>query len=202
MPNDLPQGSDSSVSLFGKIKEKLAAIPTIFLAFIAVLGVALVLGSFYILLSPNVSVKSLLEKFPQKEQEKVLETDKNIWEPARPTPRPLAHGRQTYAISGSKKGAPKATEAVIDPIDPSQNTSQSATVRVLAMDAGPVTKVSIDVITDNQTKNYPLKLTSGTNLDGVWNGTWTMEDSYDYKYQTAIKAENAQDSWTVTLTFR
>ena len=200
MDETLPGGSDSSLSLFEKIKEKLSGVPAVFLAFLAVLFATLVLGGFYILLSPNVSLKSLLEKLPKIEQPQ--EVDKNIWEPAKPTPQPLAHGKQTYAISGSKKGAPKATEVVIDPLDPALSATQSGIVKVLSMEAGPVTKVSIQLITDNKTKTYPLKLTSGTNLDGEWSGTWVMEDSYDYKYQMAVIAENAKDAWSITLTFR
>jgi len=203
MDKNLPGGSSSSLSLFEKIREKLSGIPTVFLVFLAVLFVTLVLGGTYILLSPDVSPKSLLEKLLKKEQlHQGIEVDKNIWEPAKPPIKPLAHGKQTYLVSGGKKGAPKPTEVVIDPLDPAQGATQSATVKVLAMEAGPVTKVSIQLITDSKNKIYPLQLTSGTDLDGIWGATWVMEDSYNYKYQMAIKAENAQDSWSVTLTFR
>jgi hypothetical protein len=157
-------------------------------------------AGIFIAVSPNVSLKSLFGQIG--ELTKDTNGENNIWTPAKPTPRPLAHGKQTYAVSGSKKGAPKATEVVIDPLDPAPGASQSTTVKALAMEAGPITKVSIQLITDNKNVTYPLQLTSGTNLDGVWTGSWVMEDSYDYRYQMAVIAENANDAWSVTLTFR
>lgn len=183
-------------SRFRSFLERLRTVPLHIRLFIIALSVAIISVGLCLFISPE-----FLRNILKKQKPSTPEAE-NIWEPAKSTPRPLAHGKQTYAISGSKKGAPKATEVAIDPLDPAQGASQSATVKVLAMEAGPVTKVSVDLITDNKTKTYPLQLISGTNLDGVWNGTWVMEDSYDYKYQMAIKAENSRDSWTVTLTFR
>ena len=129
-------------------------------------------------------------------------TPANIWEPWVPTPRPLAHGIQTYTVSGSKSGAPKATEITIDSLDPGVGGSQSVSANVIDMGAGPVTNVSVELITDNETTTHSLELTSGTNSDGTWEGTWTMEDSYDSTYQMEITAENASTDWTVTLSFR
>jgi len=156
----------------------------------------------YIALSPDVSLKSLFGQIGQMIGLGEENGENNTWEPAKPTPRPLASGRQTYIVSGSKKGAPKVTEVVIDPLDPAQKANQSVTIKALALEGGPITKVSIQLITDNKNKTYPLQLTSGTNLDGVWSAMWTMDDVYDYKYQLAVIAENAQDGWSVTLTFR
>ena len=76
------------------------------------------------------------------------------------------------------------------------------TAQVIDNSSGPVTEVSVELITDNETTSHSLVLTSGTNLDGTWEGTWTMEDSYDSTYQMAITAENASTDWTVTLSIR
>jgi len=167
--------------------------PLIFWIFIIVLIIAVTLGGVYFYLLRTGKLANLFPK-PTPIQ--------NIWSPYKPSPRPLASGKQTYLVSGSKTGAPKATEVVIDPLDPAQNASQSATVKVISLDGTPVSEVEVNMITDNKEKTYPLKLISGTNLDGSWQGTWTLEDSYDYRYQAAIKAKNATSEWTVTLSFR
>lgn len=186
---------NSSRFLFGKIKSFLSDIPFYVWAFILVGAiVSVIIGINY--LAPG-----LLEKIGIKKN-KEENGATNTWEPYKPSPRPLAHGKQTYLVSGSKTGAPKATEVVIDPLDPAQNASQSVTVKVISLEGTPVSEVEVKMITDNKQKAYPLKLISGTNLDGTWQGTWTLEDSYDYLYQAAIKAKNTKSDWTVTLTFR
>mgnify|MGYP001558152017 CR=1 FL=1 len=199
MENDLPYGRDSGISLFRKIKERLSGIPTYLLAFLAVFTATLILAGFYILLSPDISLKDLLNKSGITEE---ANGEKNISEPYKGTPKPLATGRQTYLISGSKKGAPKISEATIDPIDPKEGASQTFSVKALALEAGPIADVSVTMITDNEKKTYPLKSISGTNLDGTWQGTWSLKDSYLYTYQAAIKAKSATSEWEVTLTFR
>lgn len=199
MENNLPYGSDSGISLFGKIKQRLSGIPPYVLALLATLTVSLILGAFYILLSPNVSLKDL---FGGKKPKEEVNGEKNITEPFKPSPKPLATGKQIYQISGSKTGAPKIAEFIIDPIDPKPGANQKVSVKVLSLDNQPVTEVAATMITDNKKATYPLKLTSGTNLDGVWEGSWSLSDSYLYLYQAAIKAKNAKDEWEVTLTFR
>lgn len=196
--DNLPYGSDSGYSLFEKIRFRLSGLPTYVWVFLLVLSSAVIIGATYIFLSPNISLKDLF-----KGKEKVeVNGEKNISTTYKPSPRPLASGKQTYLVSGSKTGAPKATEVVIDPLDPAQNASQTVTVKVISLDGTPVSEVEVNMITDNKEKTYPLKLVSGTNLDGSWQGTWTLEDSYDYLYQAAIKAKNAKSEWTVTLSFR
>jgi len=184
----LPYGSDSGYSLFEKVRFRLSGLPTFIWVFLAILATTLVIGAVYIFLSPKGKVE--------------VNGEKNISTAYKPSPRPLASGKQTYLGSGSKTGAPKATEVVIDPLDPAQNATQTVTVKVISLDGTPVSEVEVNMITDNKEKAYPLKLISGTNLDGSWQGTWTLEDSYDYLYQAAIKAKNTKSEWTVTLSFR
>ena len=197
--DNLPYGRNSGISLFEKIKGRLSGIPTYLLAFFAILVAALVIGGFYILLSPNISLKDLLNKTGITEE---ANGEKNISEPYRGTPKPLATGKQIYSISGSKINAPKVAEVVIDPIDPSPGANQKVSAKVLSLSGEPITEVSVTMITDNKKTFYPLKLSSGTNLDGVWEGSWSLSDTYLYLYQAAVKAKNAKDEWEVTLTFR
>lgn len=177
------------------LKDRLPKLPLYIWIFIFVLLISLVLGGAYLILSRTGMLNSLFKKGEAN-------GEKNISEPFKPSPKPLASGRQTYLISGSKVGAPKVSEVVIDPIDPQPGANQKISAKALSLNNEPITEVSVTMITDNKKTSYPLKLISGTNLDGVWEGSWNLSDSYLYTYQAAVKTKNAKDEWEVTLTFR
>ena len=201
MENGLPYGSDSGSSTFGKIKERLSGIPTYLLAFLAVLVTTLILGGFYLFLSPNISLKDLVNKVKKPEEE--INEEKNITEPFKPSPRPLATGKQTYLISGSTKGAPKMSEVTFDPIDPKSDQNQTIIIKALDVNGSFVKTVTVTLNTDNKGEIHSLSLTQGTAQDGVWQGSWKISDSYDYKYTATIRAENAAGlAQTATLTLR
>ena len=176
------------------LKDRLPKLPLYIWIFVFVLLISLILGGIYLILSQTGILKNLFNKEENGE--------KNISIPFKPAPKPLAGGRQHYTISGSKINAPKVAEVVIDPIDPAPGTNQKVSAKVLSLSGEPVTEVTATMITDNKKTAYPLKLTSGTNLDGVWEGSWNLSDTYLYLYQAAIKAKNAKDEWEVILTFR
>lgn len=201
MDNDLPYGSDSGNSLFGKIKERLSGIPTYLLAFLAVFAATLILGAFYILLSPNISLKDLFNRAETTEE---ANGEKNISVPYKSTSKPLATGKQTYSISGKTEGAPIITEAVIDPIDPALGANQTWTVRVLDLQQKSVKEVSLTLTTDNgKGGTYKLTKIEGTETDGRWQVFLKMPDSYKEVYQAKITATNVSNlGHSVTLTFR
>ena len=159
------------------------------------LVVSLVLAVYYI--SPQT-----IEKFFAYLGRKIFLTPPGQTQATpRPSPIPLATGKQTYMISGSLPGAAKIAEATIDPIDPATATLQKLTLQVL--DTKGVTEVKATVWTDNKTTPHQLSLKSGTKTDGIWEGSWSLSDSYDYRYGIVLKAKNEDGLWTTnSLTFR
>ena len=106
-------------------------------------------------------------------------------------------------VSGSAKGAPKITEAPVDQIDPTRGSSQKWTLKVLEPNGKSVKEVYVTVTTDNKKVVIGLKKVSGTEQDGVWEGTERINDSYDYTYRALLFAKNdANLAHTLTLTFR
>lgn len=201
MENDLPYGSDSGLSLFEKIKERLSGIPSYVLAILAVMATAIIIGLTFIFLSPNISLNDLLNRAKISQE---TNGEKNISAPYKGTPKPLATGKQTYTISGKSEGAPIISEAVIDPIDPALGANQTWTVRVIDLQQKPVKEVSLSLITDNSKGGtYKLTKIEGTQIDGHWQVSLKMPDSYEWVYQAKITATNVANlSHSVTLTFR
>ncbi|MBI2066177.1 hypothetical protein HYT60_01580 [Candidatus Woesebacteria bacterium] len=188
---------DRSSSIRGIIGK----IPLIYIAIaiVSVFSVAvIVVGSYIINKSPK--IQELLEKARVGLQ---TEENKNIAEPFKPAPRPLATGKQTYSVSGSTPGSPKIAEAIVDPIDPARGTSQKWTLKVLESNDKSVKEVYVTVMTDNKKTKIGLKKIGGSEQDGVWEGTGRIDDSYDYTYQALLFAKNDVNlAHTLTLTFR
>ena len=93
------------------------------------------------------------------------------------------------------------TQAVIDPLDPKSSQIQTFTLK--ANNLKPIVEIKATVITDNGEKVNYLELVSGTNVDGVWQGSWRITDDYDYTYQISLAAKNNEGTESkTTLTFR
>lgn len=114
---------------------------------------------------------------------------------------PIAQGKQIYNISGGTKGGPQMTQAIVDPLDPTSNQVQTLTLK--ANNLKPIVEIKATVITDNEESVNFLKLTEGTDVDGVWQGSWRIKNDYDYNYQIVLVAKNNEGTeTTTTLTFR
>jgi hypothetical protein len=188
--NPIAQGSHFVGKAKKSLFDRLPKLPLyVWLIIIFVVGILITLGIYF-----------LVNKLRSGREE--INGENNISIPFKPTPKPLAHGKQTYFISGSKTGAPKIAEATIDPIDPQNGENQKFSTKALSLENGAVSAVKVTIITDNEQKTFPLNLTSGTAEDGVWEGNWVITDTYDYTYQAVIAAENASSGWEITLTFR
>lgn len=188
-------GVDRIRSFINSFREKINSLPVYvyFLVLLALFSLGVLLF-FY--LSPTL-FQNLINKFGIK----TTQTQKNVGETARPSPIPLASGKQVYNISGGKKGAPQIIQAVIAPIDPSPETTQSFEVKVNS--DKPTSEVTVVILTDNKTTRHSLILTGGTELDGTWSGQWLIDDSYLYVYQIGIAAQDVNEKIsTTTLTFR
>lgn len=112
-----------------------------------------------------------------------------------------APGKQTYSISQTHR-SPNFTEAVIDPEDVRLGQTQTMTVTINDEKA-PITEVIAEIETDKGIIKNALNRISGTDRDGVWQGSWVVKDTHDTTYVTTFKAVNkigekgeARLSWT------
>lgn len=188
-------------------KEKVSGVwekvekPKVFTVYIVLAVLGLIVFSFVILsyFFPGILPKFLRGIFQRKTSQE--EGVPNVAEPFKPTPLPLAHGRQTYTISGGKEGAPRITEATIDPLDVSLGGSQTFSVE--ARDEDGITSIAAILVTDEGEQENILRLTGGSNKLGTWQGNWRVTTSFDYTYRVRIEARDALDNESsVTLTFR
>lgn len=118
-----------------------------------------------------------------------------------PTPTALMQGKETYSISqASDNAGPKITKAEIDPLDPKVGGKQTITIH--SNFTKPVTAVTVSIKTDNKT--FPLTLTrvSGTDTNGQWQTSWTVEDTFLYTYIMTITAQSGDASSKVDLAIR
>lgn len=112
---------------------------------------------------------------------------KNTVEAPSVTPRPLATGRQTYLVQ-TKGIGPTITDLLLDPIDPAPNQPQFVSIKIIS--SSPVKYVNYQLKTDNKTSQYTLNLSEGTDKNGVWAGTFMVDDTYQSTYMATIEAEN------------
>lgn len=185
---------EKPTSLTQGIKTRIAKLPKnyLFLLISLITVPVIIVGGYYLLKTP------FFQRLFEKPEEKV----ENPWTPYTPAPAPLASGPQTYLVSGSTKGAPKIAEVTVDPIDPDKGSTQKLKVKVIPLEDKAVTGVSVIVNTDTQTKTYDLRRTGQEGQQEIWEGSWTLEDSYDRRYQAVIEAQNGAVPLKVTLTFR
>lgn len=115
-------------------------------------------------------------------------------------PRPIPTGKQTFSVSMGKKSGPKIRTGTIDPYDPKKGSKQ--TISVMVQSKNPITITKITMQTDTKSKEVAMQLTSGTVTDGIWEGTWTVDDTYLYTYNAIIEASDGKESNVITLTLR
>lgn len=114
---------------------------------------------------------------------------------------PLAQGPQTYSYSHGKNVlGPKPQVVQISTIDPGLNGKQKVTVTI--KHTSPITDVSVNLKTDNQTKNYPMNKVAGSDTDGTWEGEWTVSDSYNEIYFLEFDLKSTTTSYKDGLAFR
>jgi hypothetical protein len=185
MENDLPPAPNSWKN---RLRPVLSWLP----AGLGVLGI--IAGGTYLLFSPK--FYNALKKNVNQSQ-----PDQNISVPNIINPLPIAHGKQTYTVSGGIAGAPRIGEVTFDPLDPDKGSSMNLSVKTL--DGTGVTEVTAILTTDTKNTESKLKLSEGTDKDGTWKITLKMDDSYDYKYSLTVKAKNTGGKvQSITVTVR
>lgn len=125
--------------------------------------------------------------------------------PPPPPPPPACQdqypsGAQTYSVS--TKTIPEIYQIIVDPLDVEYLANQTVTASINDANGNPITEVLGSAITDNKTVDFTLSLISGTETDGVWQGSWKLEDSICENYQISITATSQSGTSMVTLSFR
>lgn len=120
-----------------------------------------------------------------------------------PPPKPIPHGKQGFIVSlGQKVPGPRMGQGFIDPYDPALEEKQTLTIEVNNFDK-PVEKVTAILTTDNKVSpEYPLKQIDGTENNGHWQGSWTVNNSYLHNYVLTIKAVGPNGTSKVDITLR
>lgn len=119
-----------------------------------------------------------------------------------PTPTPvLGTGPATYFISHSD--TPQFMQLDLNPELPRVGQTQTMTVSVRDTSASQITSVTATLSTDTSSYQNPLTLSSGTNLNGQWSGSWVIQDSLNNVYQVRFNAVNqAGKTSSVSLPFK
>jgi hypothetical protein len=116
-------------------------------------------------------------------------------------PYVLPTGSQTYQYShGSDVKGPKISSVTIDPLDPPKDTAQTITLVITS--TSPMTKNSLTINTDNESKTLDLKQVSGDNLAGTYAVTWTPSDTYAQKYSIKYHLVSTTDTFDSTMYLR
>lgn len=137
---------------------------------------------------------------PQNQVSQTLESEPTpIPSPTR-TPPKVWHGKGTFTVSTRQSG-PQFSTGTLDPYDPPVGGRQ--TISLSLNDTKPITKVTVVVQTDNK-KNGPMTLSrvSGSDTTGVWQTTWTFDDSYNLNYVMTFTAQSENGTSTITNVIR
>ncbi len=121
-----------------------------------------------------------------------------------PTSRPIKDipgGKQVYNVSnGPKVVGPKIQQITLDPQIPSPKDTQTVTITV--KHDSPVTEATAYVETDNTVSKYPMKLIQGTTTDGTWQGSWKINDTYNYNYYIRFDLKSATGEYNNGIRLR
>ena len=111
-----------------------------------------------------------------------------------------ASGAQTYSVT--TKSIPTIYQIVVDPLNVNYSASQTVNASVRDTNGNPITSVSGSAITDTKSVNFTLTRVSGTETDGVWQGTWVLKDSICQNFQVSVSATSQSGTSNVVLTFK
>lgn len=118
-----------------------------------------------------------------------------------PTPRSIPHGPKRFSVGQSDKKVPQFSNGTIDPYDPEMGGTQSITISL--QHSQPISTVTLKLKTDHKiSEAYPLTLSEGTPTNGVWKGTWQINDTYLYTYGIVLQAVSNTTTASVEITMR
>jgi len=114
------------------------------------------------------------------------------------SPKKIPHGKIGFTVG--VKNNPVMRIGFLDPYDP--EIGQKQTVSITVKNPSPVDSVNAAIQTDKETKQFPLKLVEGTALDGRWEATWEIKDTYLYTYILVLDAVSGVDTSKAIVTLR
>lgn len=110
-------------------------------------------------------------------------------------------GKQVFRFShGDKVVGPKIQTLEISEMKPELGKNQKITLGI--KNETPISKVSLTLFTDSKETNYVLKKKSGTDIEGVWELEWLVDDTYNYRYQIKFDLESATGNYQDKMVFR
>ncbi len=104
---------------------------------------------------------------------------------------------QDFDVAQPAGTNPQFYQGTISPLFQAIGSTQKITVSV-ADTVGSVSTVSATIKSDTKIQTYPMKLTTGTPIDGTWSASWTVNDTTIKRYQITL---NGTDSLGNTSTF-
>lgn len=136
----------------------------------------------------------------------VVDTTTNNPEPT-PTPNipkpsvKLPSGPQTYTFShGELVKGPRISTITFTPLTPDPNSTQSVSLN--ATYQSDITKVIVEIITDNKSTRHELTRSTGSKNDGTWTGNWTIDDTYENRYGARLVLESSPDTYDNIMWFK
>jgi len=90
----------------------------------------------------------------------------------------------------------------INPLDVELGETQVVTVKIRDTNNNPITQVIGKALLDNGSQSFPLTLIDGTDLNGTWEGSWVLQDTYCTTYMLIITATSATGTSKIELAFK
>jgi len=109
-------------------------------------------------------------------------------------------GRLVYTVSSAND--PAISLVTLDPGNVEYNTVQAIMVNVADGNGLPITLVVGKVTTDDASYPVELALKSGTETNGIWQGSWTLKDSICRQFTLEITAHSGSGSSNVVISIR
>jgi len=150
--------------------------------------------------SLNVSQETLNEQNETREIEGGTKLTEVEISPTNQPPTIPSGSLKFQASVDENSPGPKFGQGELNPADPQKGQKQNFKIELA--DSVGVTKAEVILSTDNEEKDYPLKLAEGDSRKGIWQAEWIMNDSYQTHYFVIIKAYNKKNESKVTITLR
>jgi hypothetical protein len=112
--------------------------------------------------------------------------------PPTPTPTQLLPDdgvKGTYNVGQGKHDGPTVSQIIFNPLDVKKGQQLEITMKLT--NVSPIQEVTGSLQMDNKMQTFTFQRTSGTDLDGMWQTTITLEDGVQYDYKLAITAKAA-----------
>lgn len=117
-----------------------------------------------------------------------------------PIPRIIPHGNVSFSVSGGSQSGPSISRGSLNPYDPGFGTEQ----KIQIYTSKSQTDQSLNVTMDTDTGSYtmPMAIVSETTSSYIWEGAWTISDSYLYRYKATLQATGSAGMTQIPIILR